>query len=87
MAKRLKVSLPGARVSRPSRMGEVRFVSFNKSVLLEIYRTLAACGRCEPNEIRLGPIRWGPRERGATWARLPLTAAIAVAKKERVALG
>lgn len=39
------------------------------------------------SEVRLGPIRWGVRGRGAAWAQFPLAAANAAAREAELALG
>ncbi|XP_032689784.1 uncharacterized protein LOC116853043 [Odontomachus brunneus] len=83
--KKLREVVLEARVSRPSRAGEIGIVRIDESVLPdEVVDSLAACGGCGWAPY---PSEGGRRGMGAAWVQLSLAAAITVAKEGRLTLG
>lgn len=66
----------GIRISRPTRMAEIRIKGLECSISKEeILEAVAEKGKCRQDEVQIGEIRKMSENQGSLWLRLPLVAA------------
>ncbi|XP_041985073.1 translation initiation factor IF-2-like [Aricia agestis] len=88
-AARLKTVLPQeVRVGRPAACAEMRVAGLDDSVTAaEIKEAVAVDGECLAGDVRVGPMREGPRGDGSCWIRLPAAAAKKLSSSGRLRVG
>lgn len=75
-------------ITRPTKRAELRLSGLDDSTTtLEVQTVLADVGKCAPQDIRTGNIRFTPRGLGTLWVQCPLSAALQIAARERMRLG
>jgi len=90
LANRLRETLADlkVRVSRPSRMTELRIVGLDDSITqADVALAIGKIGDASWLDVKISNIRRTGRGMGAMWARCPLEAAIKVAERGRITVG
>lgn len=75
-------------ITRPTKKAELRLSGLDDSTTTQEVKTvLADIGKCDPQDIRTGNIRFTPRGLGTLWVQYPLPAALQIEAQERIRLG
>ncbi|XP_011858931.1 PREDICTED: uncharacterized protein LOC105556448 [Vollenhovia emeryi] len=78
----------GVRVSRPTKLGELRVKDLNDSVSqMEVQEAVARAGKCDTGDIRVGHLRKTYSGMATAWVQGPLTVIQRVADLGRIRVG
>ncbi|XP_011859578.1 PREDICTED: uncharacterized protein LOC105557056 [Vollenhovia emeryi] len=78
----------GVRISRPTKLGEIRIKDLDESVTdREIQEAVARSGECDLAEIKVGQLRKAPGGMVTVWVQYPLAVVKRVADKGRIRVG